>query len=77
MGEKLGHDSKLSDMLIPKWELGCCRITPGPGYLESLLQPNCNVTNSLITNISKKGVHTADGKLYKCDVSKCLPSFDL
>ncbi|KAI8280842.1 putative sterigmatocystin biosynthesis monooxygenase stcW [Colletotrichum sp. SAR11_240] len=69
MAEKLGHDSKLCDMLIPKWELGCRRITPGPGYLESFLQPNCNVTNSPITNISKKGVHTADGKLYECDVT--------
>ncbi|KAE9582661.1 putative sterigmatocystin biosynthesis monooxygenase [Colletotrichum fructicola] len=77
MAEKLGHDSKLCDMLIPKWELGCRRITPGPGYLESFLQPNCNVTNSPITNISKKGVHTADGKLYECDVIVCATGFDV
>lgn len=71
MAEKLGHDKRLCDMLIPKWELGCRRITPGPGYLESFLKPNCDLTDSPITRISEKGVHTADGKLYECDVSKC------
>lgn len=70
MAEKLNHDKRLCDMLIPKWELGCRRITPGPGYLESFQQHNCDVTNSPITHISEKGVHTADGKLFECDVGK-------
>lgn len=68
MAEKLGHDERLCKTLIPDWEVGCRRITPGPGYLESFLQPNCDVTDSHITHVSENAVHTADGKLYEVDV---------
>ncbi|KAF2033136.1 FAD/NAD(P)-binding domain-containing protein [Setomelanomma holmii] len=67
MAEKLGHDKRLCDMLIPKWELGCRRITPGPGYLESFLRDNCDCTNSGITAITENGVQTADEKTFECD----------
>lgn len=70
MAAKLNHDKKLCDILIPKWELGCRRITPGPGYLESFLRPNCHITDSSVTNISATGVHTADGEFYECDVGE-------
>ena len=70
MRERLQHDPRLCDMLIPKWELGCRRITPGEGYLESFLLPNCGLTQSPITRISENAVHTADGEVYKTDVRK-------
>ncbi|KAG8631779.1 hypothetical protein KVT40_000919 [Elsinoe batatas] len=77
MAEKLNHDPELCRKLIPKWELGCRRITPGPGYLESFLRPNCDLTDSPITSISETGVHTADGKFYECDVVVCATGFDV
>lgn len=70
MAEKLNHDERLCEILIPTWELGCRRITPGPGYLESFLRPNCDITNSSITKISATGIHTADEDFFECDVSK-------
>lgn len=70
MAEKLKHDPVLCDKLIPKWELGCRRITPGPGYLESFLEPNCSLTDSPITKVTEEGVHTADGQGFECDVRK-------
>jgi len=70
MAEKLGHDPELCRMLIPTWEMGCRRITPGPGYLASFLKPNCHLTDSAITRISETGVHTADGQFWECDVGK-------
>lgn len=72
MAEKLRHDKRLCDILIPKWELGCRRITPGPGYLESFSLPNCDITNSPITKIANHGVHTADGRFFECDVGEWL-----
>jgi len=72
MSDKLGHDPELCKMLIPKWEVGCRRITPGPGYLESLTQGNCHLTNSPITHVSQTAVHTADGKVHEVDVGKYL-----
>ncbi|KAF7551089.1 hypothetical protein G7046_g7809 [Stylonectria norvegica] len=77
MAEKLNHDPELCDKLIPKWELGCRRITPGPGYLESFLRPNCHLTNSGITKVTENAVHTADGEVYECDVVICATGFDV
>lgn len=77
MSEKLNHDPRLCETLIPKWELGCRRITPGPGYLESFTRPNCDITNSHITHITENAVHTADGKSYECDVVICATGFDV
>jgi hypothetical protein len=70
MAEKLDHRPELCNKLIPKWELGCRRITPGPGYLESFLEPNCHLTDSPTTRVSDHAIHTADGEAYECDVSK-------
>ncbi|KAM5344099.1 hypothetical protein ACJ41O_012636 [Fusarium nematophilum] len=77
MAEKLNHDPVLCSKLIPKWELGCRRITPGPGYLESFLKPNCHLTDSPITKVTEKGVCTADGQEYECDVIVCATGFDV
>jgi len=77
MAEKLNHDPVLCQKLIPKWELGCRRITPGPGYLDAFLQPNCHLTDSPITKVSSNGVHTADGDFLECDVIVCATGFDV
>uniref|UniRef100_A0A0D2XXV2 Sterigmatocystin biosynthesis monooxygenase stcW n=1 Tax=Fusarium oxysporum (strain Fo5176) TaxID=660025 RepID=A0A0D2XXV2_FUSOF len=77
MAEKLGHDPVLCSKLIPKWELGCRRITPGPGYLESFLRPNCHLTDSAITQVTKKGLKTADGKEHEVDVIVYATGFDV
>jgi hypothetical protein len=41
MKERLGDSPKgrkLAEMLIPTFPVGCRRQTPGPGYLEALVQ---------------------------------------
>ena len=70
MAAKLNHDPELCSKLIPDWEVGCRRITPGPGYLEAFTKPNCHLTNSPITHISENAVHTKDGKTHEVDVGK-------
>ena len=70
MRERLNHDPDLCSMLIPDWSLGCRRITPGEGYLESFNLPNCTLTQSPISHISKNAIHTADGKAHEVDVRK-------
>lgn len=77
MSEKLNHDPVLCDQLIPKWEIGCRRVTPGPGYLESFSKPNCSLTSSPITSITENGVVTADGQIFECDVLVCATGFDV
>ncbi|KEF55111.1 uncharacterized protein A1O9_08764 [Exophiala aquamarina CBS 119918] len=70
MAERLGHDPRLCKTLIPEWSLGCRRITPGEGYLESFLLPNCDITQSPIERITENAIHTADGKIHEVDVCK-------
>lgn len=77
MKEKLGHEPDLCEKLIPKWELGCRRVTPGPGYLDSFTKPNCSLTNSPITHITDNGIATADGKVFECDIIVCATGFDV
>lgn len=70
MAAKLEHDPDLCEKLIPKWEVGCRRITPGEGYLESFLRPNVDLSQSSITQITPEGIETADGKFYEADVGE-------
>lgn len=77
MAEKLNHDPRLCDALIPKFEVGCRRVTPGPGYLEAFSQPNCDLTQSPVTRITENAVHTADGSVFECDVLVCATGFDV
>ena len=70
MTAKLKNNPELCEKLIPKWELGCRRITPGEGYLEAFLRENVGLTQSPITKIDADSVHTTDGQVYKVDVGK-------
>ncbi|KAF7185276.1 putative sterigmatocystin biosynthesis monooxygenase stcW [Pseudocercospora fuligena] len=77
MAEKLNHDPVLCEKLIPKYELGCRRITPGSGYLEAFTQSNVHLTNSEIASISVDGIHTQDGTFHPIDVLVCATGFDI
>jgi cation diffusion facilitator CzcD-associated flavoprotein CzcO len=69
MAEKLGHDPVLCDKLIPNWELGCRRVTPGEGYLEAFTLPNVQLTTSSIRHVTKNSIITEDGREYLVDAS--------
>lgn len=77
MSSKLNNDPELCEKLIPKWELGCRRVTPGDGYLESFLRPNVHLTNSPIVKIDETGIVTEDGKHQDFDVIVCATGFDI
>ena len=76
MRKALNHDPVLCEKLIPKWELGCRRPTPGEGYLESFLLPTVRLTQSPITRISELGVQTEDDFI-ELDVLVCATGFDV
>lgn len=64
-------------MLIPEWSLGCRRITPGEGYLESFLRPNVHLTQSPIKEITSDAMVTEDGERYEVDVIACATGFEV
>lgn len=77
MAEKLNHDPELCAKLIPEWGLGCRRITPGEGYLESFKKPNVTVVTNGATQITEGSVISADGREFKVDVIACATGFDV
>jgi cation diffusion facilitator CzcD-associated flavoprotein CzcO len=75
MKQKL-NDERLITKLIPEWSVGCRRLTPGVGYLESLTEPNVTVVYGEIEKITEKGCVCDDGKEYPIDVLICATGFD-
>lgn len=75
MRQKL-NDKFLEERLVPQWPLGCRRLTPGVGYLESLTKPNVQVVYGGIDEITEKGCLCSDGNEYPVDVLICATGFD-
>lgn len=78
LGERLGKnylkkefkrdDEKLQHELIPKYSIGCKRITPSDEYYNSLSQPNVNIITSKITKVNPRSIVTDDGHEENIDV---------
>lgn len=68
MRTRLGNNPDLCEKLIPKFPLGCRRVTPGHGYLEALTADNVVVETSHIAKVTESGIKTVDGKLHEVDV---------
>jgi cation diffusion facilitator CzcD-associated flavoprotein CzcO len=42
-------------------------VTPGPGYLQAVVQPNVDYIANEIDHVTEEGIVTVDGKLRKVD----------
>lgn len=54
MENQLNHEPSLCAKLIPSWQVGCWRITPGDGYLEALQEPNLSVEFAPIEDTTER-----------------------
>jgi cation diffusion facilitator CzcD-associated flavoprotein CzcO len=43
------------------------QVTPGPGYLEAIVQPNVDYISDDIDHVKEEGIVTKDGTLRKVD----------
>lgn len=73
----LGGDKELCAKLIPTYPLGCRRITPAPGYLQSLVQPNVSVITEGMKRIVTEGIELDSGEVLKVDAIICATGFNL
>jgi cation diffusion facilitator CzcD-associated flavoprotein CzcO len=76
MRNKLGGNEELAAKLIPKWGVGCRRLTPGQGFLETLVKDNVSVITQEIDRIEPEGLVTEDGVLHPVDAIVCATGFD-
>ena len=76
MRTKLAKKPEILDAIIPTWLPGCRRLTPGPGYLEALVEDNVDFITDSIVKITPEGILTADGQERKVDAIVCATGFD-
>ena len=75
MKERLKKKPEYFEWLRPGFSPGCRRLTPGPGFLEALVEDNVSFVRDRITRIEPTGVVTEDGKLHEIDVLCCATGF--
>lgn len=76
MKQRLGDNPDLHDKLIPKWQLGCRRLTLGEGYLEALQKPNVTVEMSPIQQVTNRDIITTNS-VKEFDIIICATGFDV
>lgn len=62
--------------VVPKFDVGCNRVTPGEGYLEALQEANVELVRDGIAEVTAAGVVTARGKTYEADVIIAATGYD-
>jgi cation diffusion facilitator CzcD-associated flavoprotein CzcO len=76
MKEKLVNKEEIANFLTPTFAVGCRRLTPGPGYLESFQRDNVKMIMKGIKSANQAGLVDDDGQAREYDVIICATGFD-
>jgi hypothetical protein len=76
MKERLAKKPEIVDALTPSFAVGCRRLTPGPGYLEALVEDNVDFVSDKIVSIAPKSVILSTGKEIELDALVCATGFN-
>ncbi|CCT66582.1 related to monooxigenase [Fusarium fujikuroi] len=76
MEEALNHDPDLCARLIPTFQVGCRRLSPGENYLQALQQDNVTLQNEAIQEIVEGGIRSLT-KTEEFDIIVCATGFDV
>lgn len=76
MKEKLKTKPEIYESLIPSFPPGCRRLTPGPGYLEALVQDNVQFIGRGIKKATQNGIVDDNGDFHEVDAIICATGFD-
>ena len=79
MIERLGDSEKgknIASWLMPKFPVGCRRLTPGPGFLEALIRDNVDSVWDDLGSIDETGILTKSGQHLDFDAICCATGFD-
>ncbi|KAL2071056.1 hypothetical protein VTL71DRAFT_12291 [Oculimacula yallundae] len=78
MQEQLNHDPWLCEKLIPKFEVGCRRLSPGDNYLTAIQAENVTLELSPIECVGAGGIKTKDDSEERpFDIIICATGFDV
>lgn len=71
MARRLEKRPDLLDYLRPDFSPHCRRLTPGPGYLEALMEDNVSLVRQPIERFTETGIVTTDGVERSYDAIIC------
>lgn len=80
MIELLGPEGakQYAEKIIPEFPVGCRRITPGVGYLESFTKENVRIiTDAKIERVDQTGLVMSNGEHIELDALICATGFDV
>ncbi|KAK1226783.1 hypothetical protein PQX77_010220 [Marasmius sp. AFHP31] len=63
-------------LVVPNFSVACRRLTPGPGYLESLCEDNVEFVREEIKRVTPTGIENVDGTHRELDVIVCATGYD-
>jgi len=76
MRGKLKKKPWIYDSMVPSYPPGCRRLTPGPGYLEALVEDNVDFIGTGITKVTETGILDNNGDFHEVDAIICATGFD-
>jgi len=76
MKARLAKKPQIVDALTPSFAVGCRRLTPGPGYLEALVEDNVDFISDKIVAINPGGIELETGQMIDLDVIVCATGFN-
>ncbi|KAF4331907.1 monooxygenase [Fusarium beomiforme] len=76
MEEVLNHDPYLCAKLIPTFQVGCRRLSPGENYLQALQEENVTLEFDPIQGFTESGIHSLS-KTEDFDIIICATGFDV
>lgn len=77
MRSKSTEDPSVAEALLPKWTIGCRRLTPGTNYIQALCEPHCNMVRETIECFDETGILSTEGTHRKYDVIILASGYDL
>jgi cation diffusion facilitator CzcD-associated flavoprotein CzcO len=75
MQQRLAKKPEILKTILPDFSVGCRRLTPGPGYLEALVEDNVEFISTPIAKAQPNGLQLADGRSINLDVLICATGF--
>jgi hypothetical protein len=76
MRDRLKKKPEIADFIMPSFAVGCRRLTPGPGYLEALVEDNVDFVSDQISEIVPEGIVLDTGRKIEIDALVCATGFN-
>ncbi|KAJ5056324.1 hypothetical protein PSV09DRAFT_2370520 [Bipolaris maydis] len=76
MTDALAGRPDIAEAVIPRFAVGCRRLTPGIGFLEALNMPNVEFVGTHIAKVVPSGIVLEDQRNIQLDVLVCATGFN-